>query len=75
MKTTLTEKDLFEFVYRADTAQKVVTAERWLLAHPEHTSKVLLTELLRVLAEQSKRIFLAHLAEREEAIAKKEEIA
>ena len=64
----MTEKALWEFVYRADTAQKVVTAERWLLAHPEHTSKVLLAELLRALAEQSKRIFLTKLAEFEEVI-------
>ena len=75
MNTTLTEKDLFEFVYRADTAQKVVTAERWLLAHPGHTSKSFLAELLRILAEQSKRLFLARLAEHEKAIARKEEIA
>lgn len=64
----MTEKALLEFVYRADTAQKIVTAERWLLAHPEHTSPALLDRLLRILAEQSKRIFLARLAEREEAI-------
>ena len=64
----MTEKALFEFVYRADTAQKIVTAERWLKAHPEHTSPVLLDGLLRTLAEQSKRIFLAQLAEREEAL-------
>jgi hypothetical protein len=64
----MTEKALWEFVYRADTAQKIVTAERWLLAHPEHTSKTLLEGLLRTLAEQSKRIFLAQLAEREEAL-------
>lgn len=64
----MTEKALWEFVYRADTAQKIVIAERWLLAHPEHTSKTLLTGLLRTLAEQSKRIFLAQLAEREKAI-------
>ena len=70
MSARLPEKDLYEFVYRADTAQKIVTAERWLLAHPEHTSKTFLSELLRILAEQSKRIFLADLAEYEEAIAK-----
>ena len=64
----MTEKALWEFVYRADTAQKIVIAERWLLAHPEHTSKTLLAGLLRTLAEQSKRIFLAKLAEYEEAI-------
>ena len=64
----MTEKALWEFIYRADTAQKVVTAERWLLAHPEHTSPSLLDRLLHALAEQSKRIFLAQLAEREEAL-------
>ena len=62
MNATLTEKDLYEFVYRADTTKKVIIAERWLLAHPEHTSRALLSELLRILAEQSRRIFLAHLA-------------
>ena len=65
----MTEKALMEFVYRADTAQKIVTAERWLRAHPEHTSPALLDRLLHTLAEQSKRIFRARLSEYEKAIA------
>ena len=70
----MTEKALLEFVYRANTAQKIVIAERWLLAHPEHTSPVLLDGLLRTLAEQSRRIFLAHLAEYESKTMQKEAV-
>ena len=35
----LTDKDLFEFVYRADTPQKIAIAERWLREHQSLTSR------------------------------------
>jgi len=59
----MTDKDLYEFVYRADTAQKIATAERWLLEHKNITSPHVFDDLIRTLNTMSKRIFLAKLAE------------
>lgn len=45
----LTDKDLYEFVYRADTAQKIATAERWLNEHKHITCRSTLDELLNMM--------------------------
>lgn len=62
----ITEKDLYEFVYRADTAQKISTAERWLNEHKHLTSRSTLDELIAVLNRTAKRLFRARMAEFEE---------
>ena len=66
----LTDKDLFEFVYRADTAQKIATAERWLREHQHLTSRSTLDELLYILNQTAKRLFRIQMAEYEERINK-----
>lgn len=66
----LTDKDLFEFVYRADTAQKIATAERWLMEHKHLTSRSTLDELLNILSQTAKRLFRIQMAEYEERIYK-----
>lgn len=66
----LTDKDLFEFVYRADTPQKVATAERWLREHQHLTSRSTLDELLNILSQTAKRLFRIQMAEYEERIFK-----
>ena len=66
----LTDKDLFEFVYRADTPQKVATAERWLRKHQHLTSRSTLDELLYILNQTAKRLFRIKMAEYEERIYK-----
>ena len=53
----LTHKDLYEFVYRADTIQKTTIAERWLKSHPKLTSKSILDDLLSILDNTAKRLF------------------
>ncbi len=66
----LTDKDLYEFVYRADTPQKVATAERWLKAHKDIMSRATFDNLLQILSEINKRLFLAKMAEYEARIIK-----
>ena len=66
----LTDKDLFEFVYRADTPQKVATAERWLREHQHLMSRSTLDELLYILNQTAKRLFKIQMAEYEERIYK-----
>lgn len=66
----LTDKDLFEFVYRADTPQKIATAERWLREHQHLTSRSTLDELLNILSQTAKRLFRIQMAEYEERIYK-----
>ena len=53
----MTDKDLFEFVYRADTAQKIAVAERWLIEHKHLTSRSTLDELIGILNRTAKRLF------------------
>lgn len=65
-----TDKELFEFVYRADTPQKVATAERWLIEHKHLTSRSTLDELLYILGQTAKRLFRIKMAEYEERIYK-----
>ena len=62
----ITDKDLYEFVYRADTAQKIATAERWLRNHQSITSPHTFDDLIHTLNIQGKRIFLSKLAESEQ---------
>ncbi len=62
-----TKKDLFEFVYRADTLPKICTAERWLMEHRHLTSLYTLNELIGILNRTAKRLF-------EEQIAKYEQL-
>ena len=69
-KPKLTDKELYEFVYRADTPQKVATAERWLMEHKHLTSRSTLDELLNILSQTAKRLFRIQMAEYEERIYK-----
>ena len=62
----LTNKDLFEFVYRADTPQKIAVAERCLREHQSLTSRSTFDELIAVLNRTAKRLFRAKMAEYEE---------
>lgn len=66
----LTDKDLYEFVYRADTPQKIATAERWLREHKHLTSQATLDELIAVLNRTAKRLFRVQMAEYEENLYK-----
>ena len=61
----LTDKDLFEFVYRADTPQKIATAERWLSEHKDLTSRSTLDELIAILNRTAKRLFREKMSEYE----------
>ena len=64
----LTDKDLFEFVYRADTPQKIAVAERWLREHQSLTSRSTFDELIAVLNRTAIRLFRAKMAEYEEKL-------
>lgn len=61
----LTDKDLYEFVYRADTAQKISTAERWLKEHDYLTSRHTLDDLIAILNRTAKRLFRTQISEYE----------
>ena len=60
---SITEKDLYEFVYRADTAQKISVAERWLNEHKHLTSRSTFDELIAVLNRTAKRLFRVRMVE------------
>lgn len=66
----LTDKDLYEFVYRADTPQKIATAERWLREHKHITSPSTFDSLILILNQTAKRLFRASMKEYEERIYK-----
>lgn len=66
----LTDKDLYEFVYRADTPQKIATAERWLTDHKHITSPSTFDSLILILNQTAKRLFRASMQEYEECIFK-----
>jgi hypothetical protein len=66
----LTDKDLYEFVYRADTPQKIATAERWLTDHKHVTSQSTFDSLILILNQTAKRLFRASMQEYEERICK-----
>ena len=63
-----TDKDLFEFVYRADTVKKICIAEKWLIKHSDLTSKDTLEELIMILNRTAKRIFKAQMARLDERL-------
>ena len=67
-KQQLTDKDLFEFVYRADTVAKICTAEKWLSEHRHLTSRSTFEELIMILNRTAKRIFRAQMAELDEKL-------
>ena len=66
----LTDKDLYEFVYRADTPQKVCTAEHWLNEHKHLTSPSTFDSLILILNQTAKRLFRASMREYEERVFK-----
>lgn len=68
----LTDKDLFEFVYRADTPQKIATAERWLSEHKHLTSLSTFDELILILNQTAKRIFRVKMQEYEKRLYNQE---
>ena len=63
-----TQKDLFEFVYRADTLPKICTAERWLSEHKHLTCRATFDELIAILNRTAKRLFQEQLAEHEKRL-------
>jgi len=63
-----TNKDLFEFVYRADTVKKICIAEKWLTEHRELTSKDTFDELMMILNRTAGRIFRTQMAELDEKL-------
>ena len=65
-----TDKDLFEFVYRADTVKKICIAEKWLTEHRELTSKNTFNELMMILNRTASRIFRAQMVELDEKLAR-----
>lgn len=68
----LTDKDLYEFVYRADTPQKIATAERWLNEHKDLTSRHTWDELIAILNRTAKRLFRAKITEYEKKLFAKD---
>ena len=69
MNHHLTDKDLFEFVYRADTTKKICIAEKWLNDHKHLTSRDTFDELMMILSRTAGRIFRAQMAEFDEKLA------
>ncbi len=65
----LTDKDLYEFIYRADTLKKISIAQRWLREHPKVTSPHVLDDLLHTLDMRSRWIFNQLINEHEKRIA------
>ena len=68
-KKNLTDKDLFEFVYRADTVRKICIAEKWLTEHRELTSKGTFDELMMILNRTASHIYRAQMVELDEKLA------
>ena len=68
-KNHLTDKDLFEFVYRADTTKKICIAEKWLNDHKHLTSRDTFDELISILNRTASRLFRAQMAELDEKLA------
>ena len=64
----ITDKDLFEFVYRADTHHKIAVADKWLREHKHLTSPHTLDELLSILNRTSKALFREKMKKLEEQI-------
>ena len=64
-----TTKDLYEFVYRADTIKKICIAEKWLKDHKDLTSSDTFDELMMILNRTASRLFRAQMAELDERLA------
>lgn len=64
-----TDKDLFEFVYRANTVKKICIAEKWLTEHRDLTSKDTFDELIMILNRTAGRIYRAQMAELDKKLA------
>ena len=64
----LTDKDLFEFVYRADTTKKICIAEKWLTEHRDLTSKDTFDELIMILNRTASRLYRAQMVELDEKL-------
>lgn len=62
----ITDKDLFEFVYRADTSHKIAIADKWLREHKYLMSPHTLDELFSILNRTSKALFREKIREIEE---------
>lgn len=58
-----TEKDLYEFVYRADTTEKIQIAKDWLRAHRDVLSACMYGELTLILDRTRKNLVLARIEE------------
>ena len=56
-----TKKDLYEFVYRADTPEKIKIAKAWLSEHREILSAVTYGELMHILNRTMKNLFLIRM--------------
>ena len=64
----ITDKDLFEFVYRADTSHKIAIADKWLREHKHLMSPHTFDELITILSRTSKVLFREHIREVEERL-------
>ena len=65
-----TDKELFEFAYRANTPEKIAIADRWVRAHRGIISLEMHDRLIRLLEETNKRIFLEKMRVYENKIIK-----
>ncbi len=59
----MTKKDLYEFVYRADTTEKIDIAKDWLRAHRDVLSACMYGELTLILDRMRKNLVLARIEE------------
>ena len=59
----MTTKDLYEFVYRADTTEKIQIAKDWLRAHRDVLSACMYGELTLILDRTRKNLVLARIEE------------
>ena len=59
----MTKKDLYEFVYRADTTEKIDIAKDWLRAHRDVLSACMYGELTLILDRTRKNLVLARIEE------------
>lgn len=65
-----TDKQLYEFVYRATDQQKIRIAERWLTEHKDLMARATYDDLIMILNRTAKRLFRAQMSEYEQRIFK-----
>ena len=65
----MTYQDLFDFVSRADSEERVKIAEEWLRNNSHVTCRSVLDRLLGILEDTSKRLFREKLENDERVIA------